>query len=339
MSGADTYRFQCEFFDENSQMTREYLLSVFFSRTGGPVEVSIWDVKGHRQFLKRGVYDQDQPIRLQDLYVNGMVCICARKYKIVAYADTATREQLSPASGLVHTTIGGSAFSHLGVLMGAASENGFTFKRVKTMISEQHGAPPTVHMELLGEDAVNRWAQVVASVCGDSSGVTCGPLSQEADQIFSGKLSTATHDNCSLCIIRPHAVREGVAGTVISEILQAGLDISAMQTFSLSRQQTENFCEVYKTVLPSAQYSGMVAELSSGLCLVIEVRANDGAVQRLRDLCGPYDVEIARHLRPDTIRARLGRDNVHNVVHCTDLPEDGSLESQYFFSILPGAGA
>ena len=46
------------------------------------------------------------------------------------------------------------------------------------------------------------------------------------------------------------------------------------------------------------------------------------AVHRLRELCGPFDVEVARHLRPDTLRALHGRDNVHNVVHCTDLPED-----------------
>lgn len=44
-------------------------------------------------------------------------------------------------------------------------------------------------------------------------------------------------------------------------------------------------------------------------------------MNRLRELCGPFDVEVARHLRPKTLRALHGRDNVHNVVHCTDLPE------------------
>lgn len=32
-------------------------------------------------------------------------------------------------------------------------------------------------------------------------------------------------------------------------------------------------------------------------------------------------------------RARFGLDKVRNAVHCTDLPEDGSLEVEYFFSI------
>lgn len=49
-------------------------------------------------------------------------------------------------------------------------------------------------------------------------------------------------------------------------------------------------------------------------------------VKSFRELCGPHDPEIARNLRPNTIRARFGVDRVKNAVHCTDLPEDGILE-------------
>ncbi|RHZ38553.1 hypothetical protein DYB26_011012, partial [Aphanomyces astaci] len=49
---------------------------------------------------------------------------------------------------------------------------------------------------------------------------------------------------------------------------------------------------------------------------------------------GPWDIDMARELKPSTIRARFGTDRVHNAVHCTDLSEDGALESQYFFDIL-----
>lgn len=57
-------------------------------------------------------------------------------------------------------------------------------------------------------------------------------------------------------------------------------------------------------------------------------------VPRLRDICGPADPEVARRLRPASLRARFGQDKVMNAVHCTDLADDGVLESQYFFSIL-----
>ncbi len=53
-----------------------------------------------------------------------------------------------------------------------------------------------------------------------------------------------------------------------------------------------------------------------------------------RELCGAHDPEIASHLQPDSLRARFGKTKVNNAVHCTDLPEDGPLEVDYFFGIL-----
>jgi len=44
--------------------------------------------------------------------------------------------------------------------------------------------------------------------------------------------------------------------------------------------------------------------------------------------------EIARHLRPRSLRALFGRTKAQNAVHCTDLAEDGLLEVEYFFRIL-----
>lgn len=47
-----------------------------------------------------------------------------------------------------------------------------------------------------------------------------------------------------------------------------------------------------------------------------------------------YLKEIAREIRPKTIRARFGENTVKNALHCTDLQEDCSLEVEYFFKIL-----
>jgi len=43
--------------------------------------------------------------------------------------------------------------------------------------------------------------------------------------------------------------------------------------------------------------------------------------------------EVARHIRPQTIRALFGRTKAKNALHCTDLPEDSKLEVEYFFKI------
>jgi len=152
-------------------------------------------------------------------------------------------------------------------------------------------------------------------------------------RFFSSKTTSATFDNCSLVVIKPHAVRSGNAGAIINKILDANFEISAIQMFDLVISEAKNFCEVYKGVLENQEYSGMVNELASGSCIAIEVRAQN-CVNQLRKLCGPYDIEIAKELRPKTIRAIYGVDNVRNAVHCTDLEDDGFLESQFFFDVL-----
>jgi nucleoside-diphosphate kinase len=66
----------------------------------------------------------------------------------------------------------------------------------------------------------------------------------------------------------------------------------------------------------------------------MEISGGGNIVQEFRQFCGPSDPELARHLRPDSIRAQFGVDKVKNAIHCTDLPDDGELEVEYFFKIL-----
>ena len=114
-------------------------------------------------------------------------------------------------------------------------------------------------------------------------------------------------------------------------ILQAGFEISAMELFNLSRPVIEEFYDVYKGVIP--EYLPIIENMTSGPVIALEVRQSN-AVASFRELCGPHDPEIARHLRPNTIRAKFGLDRVRNVLHCTDMPEDGRIEVQYFFQLL-----
>uniref|UniRef100_A0A7S3GCI2 DM10 domain-containing protein n=1 Tax=Palpitomonas bilix TaxID=652834 RepID=A0A7S3GCI2_9EUKA len=143
--------------------------------------------------------------------------------------------------------------------------------------------------------------------------------------------TTATFSNCTLAIVKPHAFKEGSAGKIIDKILEEGFEVSAMQTFALDRPNAEEFLEVYKGVMP--EYTRIVDELCLGESLVMEIRS-ENAVETFRALCGPHDPEIGRILRPNTIRAKFGKDKVKNAIHCTDLSEDGNLEVEYFFKIL-----
>lgn len=42
--------------------------------------------------------------------------------------------------------------------------------------------------------------------------------------------------------------------------------------------------------------------MTSGVCVALEVR-QENVVKSFRELCGPHDPEIAKTLRPNTIRS------------------------------------
>ncbi|XP_017074930.1 nucleoside diphosphate kinase 7 [Drosophila eugracilis] len=141
--------------------------------------------------------------------------------------------------------------------------------------------------------------------------------------------------NTTLAIIKPHSIKDGLLGDIIAEILSNGFRLTAMRMILMARINCEEFYEVYRGVLP--EYIPMVAQLASGVCMCMEIACADPekkSYQEFRDFCGPMDPEIAKLLRPHTLRAKFGKSKVQNAVHCTDLPDDTKLELQYMFKII-----
>jgi len=64
--------------------------------------------------------------------------------------------------------------------------------------------------------------------------------------------------------------------------------------FYLDKPTSEEFLEVYKTVVP--EFSSIVEHMTTGACLAMEIR-QENAVQELRKICGPHDPEIAKTIR------------------------------------------
>jgi nucleoside-diphosphate kinase len=75
--------------------------------------------------------------------------------------------------------------------------------------------------------------------------------------------------------------------------------------------------------------------------IALEV-SGEGAVDAVRAIAGPRDVEVARRVRPHTLRARHGvsaaaggpGSRARLAVHATDLAEDGPLETDYVFNLV-----
>ncbi|XP_013115458.1 nucleoside diphosphate kinase 7 [Stomoxys calcitrans] len=151
----------------------------------------------------------------------------------------------------------------------------------------------------------------------------------------NGLQTTVELKNSTLCIIKPHAIKEGNLGKIISEITTNDFKITALKMHLLDRVNCAEFYEVYRGILP--EYVSMVSQLSSGACVALEVVCNDpnkNSYEDFRKFCGPMDPEIAKLLRPHTLRAKFGAGKTLNAVHCTDLPDDTVLELEYFFKIL-----
>lgn len=181
----------------------------------------------------------------------------------------------------------------------------------------------SVALELVADDAVKKWRDLIGptnsltartsapntirAVFGTDGGknavhgsATSAEAIREIELLFGDTTSTtAVLNNCACMIIKPHAIQEGNAGKIIDTVLEEGFEISAFEQFNLSKPAAEEFFEVYKGVLP--EFTPMVENIITGPVIALEIR-QENAVQALRDLVGPHDPEIARHLRPSTIR-------------------------------------
>ena len=148
-------------------------------------------------------------------------------------------------------------------------------------------------IELVAENAVERWRQFIGptktfaarqsaphsiralfgtddtrnAVHGSDSGPS---WKRETDLFFGAKNPTAVFSNCTVCIIKPHAVANGDAGKIIDTILEEGFEISALEMFTLDKPTAEEFFEVYKGVVP--EFVGLTEHMTTGPCIVMEVR-------------------------------------------------------------------
>lgn len=80
--------------------------------------------------------------------------------------------------------------------------------------------------------------------------------------------------------------------------------------------------------------------ITGACCKQVASKAVAGAAspaEPFRQLCGPADPELARAVRPHSLRARHGSSMARNAVHCTDLPEDCEQETAYCFTVLAAA--
>jgi len=340
-----------DWYDAQSCLMRRYQL-MFYPADNS---IELFEVKTKRHFLRRC---KSESITLNDLFIGAKVTILSRTMGIVEFGDAYTQRALESVQEKTIGILLNGHLSKLGQILDNVYKSDLKIVRMKRLqiasqeaydiLQNQRNKPnfttianaisdaPIIVVELLGIDAAKKWTGIVG--LGD---LVFDLESDAKARIFDGAFNasvnkrvgsnTATYNDCTCCVIKPHLINAGMLGAVIYEIQKAGFEISAVQTFNFTKPNAEEFLEIYKGVVQ--EYPNMVEELTSGVCVALEIRAQN-AQQVFREFCGPHDPEISRTLRPKTLRALFGVDKTKNAVHCTDLADDAALEVEYFFRIL-----
>jgi nucleoside-diphosphate kinase len=224
--------------------------------------IEMYDMKNRRPFLKRSEYAE---VKLPDLYIGATVVVLARQLKLISYADEYTKKALD---GLKCRTMGmvkPDGYNHIGYVISAARRAGFVIANMKMVklgpreveeflsfqpdgeMSREDAsnlqADNCLVMELVGDDAVSKWQQIVgprspseaqrtaprslrAAFGSDEvrNGFHASANSHSAEreiELFFGRPwpSTAVFNHCTLCIIRPHAYAS-VGGEIVAQILE-----------------------------------------------------------------------------------------------------------------------
>lgn len=131
----------------------------------------------------------------------------------------------------------------------------------------------------------------------------------------------------TLTIVKPDAVKLNATGDILRRIEQSGLKILAVKMLQLDRSAAGRFYAVHKD---KPFFHSLVEFMTSGPVVVAALEGSN-AVVRLRTLIGSTDPAKADE---GTIRRLYGTRIEQNAVHGSDSPENGLIETSFFFSEL-----
>ena len=129
----------------------------------------------------------------------------------------------------------------------------------------------------------------------------------------------------TLSIIKPDAIKDKVAGKIITQIEDAGFNIISMKKVLLSKNQAKEFYIVHKE---RPFYDELVDFMVSGP-VIVQVLEKENAIEDYRKLMGATNPAEAEE---GTIRKIFGKSIDSNAVHGSDSPENALIEVNFFFS-------
>jgi len=126
-------------------------------------------------------------------------------------------------------------------------------------------------------------------------------------------------------MLKPDALKRGLAGEIISRIEKKGYKIAAAKTMQLDEAILK---EHYAHLADKPFFPEIVAFMTSGLVLAMIVEGPD-VVKGMRILMGATKFEEAT---PGTIRGDYAFCTSENLIHGSDSIENAEIEIKRFFS-------
>lgn len=131
----------------------------------------------------------------------------------------------------------------------------------------------------------------------------------------------------TLVLIKPDAVRRGLAGEVIARLERKGLRLEAAELRTMDPGLAD---EHYAEHVSKPFYPPLKEFMTSGPLLALVV-TGDEAIAVVRALAGATD---GRKAAPGTIRGDFSLSNRENLIHASDSPESADREIALWFPKL-----
>lgn len=238
------------------------------------------DVKHRKLFLKKSPCPPE--ISIEDFYIGSQIVLMSRDLKIVDYGDIQTKNKLSRVMEETILILSSSYSSNLAwgnVIHFLTNNLGYSLTKLKSVLmtgnilnsiqkiatlqnlpgdnNEHVLDEPYLVLKIQKENAINDLYNDVFNLAEAIRPNQClmYTINNKADYavveqlFFDPKLSpmpSATYDNCTCCIIKPHVVKSKQVGLLLNDILQEGYEVSAIHSVYFSKSQAEEFLEVYK---------------------------------------------------------------------------------------------
>lgn len=140
--------------------------------------------------------------------------------------------------------------------------------------------------------------------------------------VSKNKRTAMIEQTCAL--IKPHAVKAGNTGLILTLIELNKFTIERMELVTVTRQQGEQFYAVHKG---KPFFEELVANITAGP-LVKMVLSKENAIKDWRELMGSTDPQKAA---PGTLRKMFGQNISFNAAHGSDSLENARLEIKTLF--------